>query len=225
MKMKVLTTLFLCTWACPALAQEASEASAKGSLVAMVPLEAGEVGMAISGGWALALPFVSMEAGYGLGRDFDLAVRYEAVMGLLHFPQITARWIPLRLGAWSIGARLGTAYSFFGLQTQNLNLTSTFYNTLEVAASVQISKDSALVMGVGGEFDWFRFLVVEDEEELRFDPRYDAATARFGLQSRFTSDLNVFILGRVRLPVESVQYQQEQFVVVPFLEAGGAWSW
>lgn len=218
----------LLAWQAPLLAQEApkaAEAPLEGSTVSMTPLGTGGAGMSVSAGWALALPFVAFEGGWGLSESVDLLARYEGVMGLLHFVQLGGRWGAQPIGRLRLGARLGLAYSAFGLHTQNLNLTSTLYLTPELGASWRISPDSELLLGLGAELDLARFFVNEGDSQLEGELHYDATSARFGIKSRLTRDLHLFVQGRLRVPTDSITYQQEQFVLVPFLEAGGTWGW
>ena len=195
-----------------------------GSVTSYQPLGAGNVGMSVSGGYVIALPFMAYAVEFGVASEVDVGVRYETVAGLLHFPHAGVRWVPFQVGDWRIGGRLGVAYSFFGIQTDDLNLTSTLYLPFELGASVAVSKDSDLVLGLGGEVDLLRFVVIEDEADGRGEVRYDATTARFGLVSALTADLDVFVQGRVRVPIEAVTDGENEFLVVPYVEGGASWA-
>ena len=199
-------------------------AGERGSVTGYGPLGQGGVGMSVSGGYAIALPFMAYQVEYGVADAVDVGVRYETVGGLLHFPAVQARWVPIHTGNWHIGGRLGVAYSFFGLQTDDLNLTSTLYLPFELGASVKVTPDSDLVMGLGGELDLARFEVVDDVGAGGTDVRYDATTVRFGLVSALTADLDVFVQGRLRIPIEAVTDGENQFLVVPYVEGGASWA-
>jgi hypothetical protein len=202
----------------------AAVADEHGSVVSYRPLGQGSVGMSISGGYAVALPFMAYAVEFGVTDEVDLGVRYETVGGLLHFPALGARWVPFKVGGWNLGGRLGVAYSFFGIQTEDLNLTSTLYLPFEIGASGAVGEESQLVVAVGGEVDLARFVVVEDEGDGRGEIRYDATTLRFGLVSALTADLDVFVQGRLRVPIETVTDGENEFFVVPYIEGGGSFA-
>ncbi len=54
---------------------------------------------------------------------------------------------------------------------------------------------------------------------------YDATILRMGMKTALTADLDAYLLGRFRVPVETVTYEAQNFYVVPFIEVGGTWSW
>jgi hypothetical protein len=154
----------------------------------------------------------------------DIHVRYETVAGLLHFPSVGARWVPFQFGDWHLGFKLGAAYSFFGLKTEDLNLTSTVYLPFEVGMSGAVTKDSDLVIAVGGEVDVAKFVVIEDESDGSSEVRYDASIIRFGFISALTPDLDAFVQGRLRIPIETITDGEHVFFVVPFVEGGATWA-
>lgn len=195
-----------------------------GSVTSFEPVGDGGIGMSVSGGYALALPFIAYEMAYGVSDDAAIGARYETIVGLLHFPQLHAQWAPIQMGSWRAGGRIGVAYSFFGLQTEDLNLTSTLYLPVEVGVSGPVTKHSDLVFAVGGELDLARFLVVDGESESDGDVRYDASIVRFGLVSALTPDLDLFVQGRLRVPIETVTDGQHEFFIVPYIEGGGTWA-
>jgi hypothetical protein len=195
-----------------------------GSVTSYAPLGADAVGMSISGGYAIALPVMTYEVGFGATDTVDIHVRYETVAGLLHFPSVGARWVPFQFGDWHLGFKLGAAYSFFGLKTEDLNLTSTVYLPFEVGMSGAVTKDSDLVIAVGGEVDVAKFVVIEDESDGSSEVRYDASIIRFGFISALTPDLDAFVQGRLRIPIETITDGEHVFFVVPFVEGGATWA-
>ena len=195
-----------------------------GSVTSYRPLGKGAVGMAVSGGYAIALPMMAYEVGFGVADKLDAGVRYETVAGLLHFPSAGVRWVPLQWGDWYLGTKAGVAYSFFGLQTEDLNLTSTLYLPFEIGLSGAVTEHSDLVLAIGGELDLARFVVIHDVGDGASDVRYDATIFRFGLVSALTHDLDIFVQGRLRLPIETITDGEHVFFVVPFVEGGATWA-
>jgi hypothetical protein len=195
-----------------------------GALSTTEPLGAGNVGMSMGGGVAVLLPFYGVELGLGLPGRVDLTARFETVIGVFHYPHIGVRWNAFDLGRVRIGTRLDVHYSFFGIQTDQLNFTSTFYLSGELGASGPVSEASELFGGVAGEFDFFEYRVVDDEGEVIGTYRYDATVLRFGLLTRLTDDLDGYAQLRVRVPIETFVFEAQQLYVVPLLEIGGSWS-
>ena len=191
----------------------------------MAPLGAGRSGMSLGGGVAVILPFYLLEYGYGLHDRVDLVLHYETVVGVLHYPHVAVRYSPLDLGSWKLGTRLGLNYSFFGIQTDQLNLTATLYTSFEVGVSGPVTKSTDLVFAAGGEFDFVEYNVFDDNPKTRKKYEYDATILRMGMKTALTTDLDAFLLGRFRIPVETVTHEAQNFYVVPFIEVGGTWSW
>lgn len=197
----------------------------RGALVVMRALRPGFNAMRVSGGFALAEPFVGFEYARGLGGNSDLGAHYEAILGLLHFVELNLRWVPVQTGDWHLGMRLGVAYSFFGLVTDAVSLTSTLYLTPEFAASLRVSQASELVLGAGGEVDLVEWVVLDGEDNADGMIRFDAALVRFGWKTRLARELDVYVMGRLRIPREAFEVDDETFVLVPFAEFGGTWAW
>ncbi len=181
--------------------------------------------MSLGGGVAVLLPMYTVELGYGLSRTVDLAARYETVLGVLHYPQLAVRYSPVSLGRFRLGTRLAASYSFFGIATSNVNFTSTFYLTGEVGLSGPLTPRLDLVLAVASELDIFRHDRLDGSDRRRVRLRYDASTLRFGIKRRFLEDLDLYLLGRLRLPAETLTVDDQLFYVLPSLEAGAAWSW
>lgn len=199
--------------------------SSPGSLVSMEPLGQGNKGASIGGGMAVLFPFYAVEFGYGVRPRLDVVARYETVMGFLHYAELGVRWSIAELGAWRLGLRLSTDYRFFGIQTDNLNLASTLYVAGEIGASRPISRRTDLVVAAGGEFDILAFDVVEDQTTTRTELRYNGTNLRVGMKTRITRDLHGFLLARFHIPTETLQFEAQQFYVIPYAEIGGTWSW
>ena len=195
------------------------------SLATMAPLGAGRTGMSVGGGVAVILPFYEVELGYGLGDRVDLVAHYETVVGVLHYPHLGVRWAPVDFGRWTLGTRLTVNYSFFGIQTDNVNLTSVLYLGGEVGLSGPITGGTDLVTALGAEFDLYEYDEVDDEGSFGAKYEYDATIVRFGIKTKLTSDLDGFLLARLRVPVETIRYEAQDLYIVPFIEVGGTWSW
>lgn len=191
------------------------------SLVTATPLGAGHLGMSLGGGYTVVLPLFTFEIGYGIARRLDLAFRFETVAGLFHYPQVALRWAFLDAGAWTFGARLGANYSLFAVKSDKTNLTSTVYLSGELVASRRVTKSSDVMFALRGDFDLWEYRVVDDEKHATATYRYDGTVARVGVKTRLTEDLDGFIIGNLRVPVETFQYKAQQFYFLPSIEVGG----
>jgi hypothetical protein len=159
-----------------------------------------------------------------LSRTVDIVGRFESVVGVLHYPHLGVRWNPLEIGRWKIGTRLLAHYSFFGIQTDHTNLTSTFYVSGDLSASGPITRATDLLFGVQSEIDFFEYDVIDDEGHIEGAFGYDATILRLGIETRLTEDLDGFAVGRLRVPVETLTYEATNLYVVPMLEIGATWS-
>jgi len=180
--------------------------------------------MSMGGGVAVLLPFYGVEIGVGLPEGFDLVGRYETVLGVFHYPYLGVRWMPVEIGSWRLGARLLTHYSFFGIKTDQLNFTSTFYLSAEGGISGPITDESELMFALGSEVDVFEYQVVDDQGEVMGDVRYDATNLRAVFLTELTDDLDGYAHFKLRIPTETFTYEATSFYVIPFLEIGGAWT-
>jgi hypothetical protein len=194
-----------------------------GSLATMAPLGKGRIGLRLGGGIAVLLPFYGIEAGYGLGR-VDLVGRIESVIGVLHYPSIGVRYSPFDIGSWKTGLAIAANYSFFGIKTDNVNLTSTFYLSAEAGISGPVTKATDLMFAVGNEVDFFDYKHLDGEGSFEGNFHYDTLILIMGLKSKLTEDLDGYVRGRVRIPVETFRYEATNLYVVPFLEVGGTFS-
>ena len=211
--------------AIPVSAQETdSRPDDGGSLVTTEALGRGNVGMEMGIGVAVLLPYYGIEAGVGLSDTVDFIGRFETVMGVLHFPQIGLRWQVFEAGTWRFGTRLAQMYHFFGIETDQLNLTSTFYTLGEVGFSGPITDESELVFAVQGEFDWFDHRVVDDQSEVTATYRYDATTPRLALQTKINDDFDGYVQLRLRIPTDTFEYEAQTLYVLPLLGLGGTWT-
>ena len=196
----------------------------RGSLRSMETLGEGNVGLSLGGGVAVLLPMYGFEIGYGITNWLDLAGRFETVIGVFHYPQIGARFQLLESGRFRFGASLNANYSFFGIQTDQTNFTSTFYFSPELGVSAAVTEDSELVAGVGAEIDVFEHRIVDDEGEVFATGRYDATIFRGGLVTSLTNDLNGYAQMRLRVPTETFVFEAQEFYVIPLIEIGGTWT-
>jgi hypothetical protein len=194
-----------------------------GSLATMAPLGKGRIGLRLGGGIAVLLPFYGIEAGYGLGR-VDLVGRIESVVGVLHYPSIGVRYSPFDIGSWKTGLAFAANYSFFGIKTDNVNLTSTFFLSAEAGISGPVTKATDLMFAVGNEVDFFDYKNLDGEGSFEGNVHYDTLILIMGLKSKLTEDLDGYVRGRVRIPVETFRYEATNLYVVPFLEVGGTFS-
>jgi hypothetical protein len=194
------------------------------SLVTATPLGAGNFGMSLGGGYTVVLPLFTFEVGYGIARRFDLAFRFETVAGLFHYPQLALRWAFLDAGAWTFGARLGANYSLFAVKSDKTNLTSTVYLSGELIASRPVTKSSDVMFALRGDFDLWEYRIVDDEKHATATYRFDGTVVRVGMSTRLTEDLRGFIVGNLRIPVETFQYQAQQFYFLPSIEVGGTFT-
>jgi hypothetical protein len=208
----------------PAVTAPAVTGSRAPSLVMATPLGAGNFGMSLGGGYTVVLPLFTFEVGYGIARRFDLAFRFETVAGLFHYPQLALRWAFLDAGAWTFGARLGANYSLFAVKSDKTNLTSTVYLSGELIASRPVTKSSDLMFALRGDFDLWQYRIVDDEKHATAVYRFDGMVVRVGMTTLLTEDLHGFIIGNVRIPVETFQYQAQQFYFLPSIEVGGTFT-
>lgn len=221
-------SVLLFLWPAPAFgetpsagAPEAAGAPAKGSLATAAPLGAGRVGMSIGGGVAVLLPFYAIEAGVGLFDRVDLIGRFESVVGVLHYPSLGVRVMPVELGAWKLGFSAAVNYSFFGIKTDQLNLTSTFYLSVSAGVSRPVTKFTDLAADVTGELDLFDYKRLDGEGQAQGNVHYDATIVRLGMKTKLTEDLDGYARLRVRVPIETLVYEAMSFVIVPSIEVGG----
>lgn len=195
------------------------------TLVTAAALGANNYGMTIGGGYTAILPFFVFEAGYGVSRRVDLSFRYETVSGLFHYPQLALRWAFADLGAWTLGARLGVNYSLFAVRSDQTDLTSTVYLSGEIMASRPVSRGADFLFAVRGDFDLWEYRIVDGEKHLNGTYRYDATVLRIGARTQATEDLSVYLIGNLRVPIETFTYKAEQFYILPTVEVGGTFAW
>jgi hypothetical protein len=195
------------------------------SLVTAAPLGENNYGMSLGAGYSVILPLFVFEAGYGLSRRVDVAFRYETVAGVFHYPQLAIRWAMFELGAWTFGSRLGLNYSLFGVKSDQTNLTSTVYLSGELMGSRPVSKSTDLVFAVRGDFDLWDYRIVDGEKHAHGTYRYDATVFRVGARTRLTDDLSGYLIGNLRIPIETFQYKAQDFLVLPSIEVGGTFVW
>src|SRR5262245_53444637 len=207
-----------------ARAEAPSPNDSKGSLATAAPLGRGRVGILLGGGVAVILPFYELAVGVGVGRRVDLVGRFETVIGVFHYPSIGVRWSPFDLGKWKLGLNTSANYSFFGIATDQLNFTSTFYFTLEAGVSGPVSRSTDLFFSVDNEVDVFEYKSLDGKGSVRGTFHYDATLFRLAVKTRFTEDLDGFARARLRIPVETFRYEAMSFYVIPSLEIGGAFT-
>lgn len=195
-----------------------------GSLLTTEALGSGNVGMAIGGGVAVLLPIFNLEVGVGLPAGFDLVGRFETVIGVFHYPSVGVRWEPFEIGSWRAGSKLLVNYSFFGIETDQTNFTSTFFFSGEIGVSGPVTEHSQLLFGVGGEVDVFTVDVIDDESLVESDARWDATLFRTVFHTRLSDDIDGFAQLRVRVPTETFAYEAQEFYVIPLLDIGGVWT-
>ena len=205
----------------PAISPVLPAAATKGSLATMAPLGKGRFGISIGGGVAVLLPLYAIEAGFGLGPRLDLVGRFESVVGVLHYPSIGVRFSPVDLGAWKLGFGAAVNYSFFGLKTDQVNLTSTFYLSAAAGISGPVTKSTDVMLDVSGELDLFDYESLDGESAVTGNVHYDATIFRMGMKTKLTEDLDGYLRARVRVPIETVIYEAMSFYVVPSIEVGG----
>ena len=194
------------------------------SLVTAAPLGANNYGMTLGGGYAVILPFFVFEAAYGVSRRVDLTFRYETVSGLFHYPQLAVRWAFLDLGAWTFAGRLGANYSLFAVKSDQTNLTSSVYLSGELMASRPVTRATDILAGLRGDFDLWEYRIVDGEKHAKGAWRYDGTVIRVGARTQLTDDLSGYIIGNLRIPVETFQYKAQEFLVLPTLEVGGTFT-
>jgi hypothetical protein len=195
------------------------------SLVTAAPLGANDYAMTLGGGYTAILPFFVFEMGYGLSRRVDVAFRYETVSGLFHYPQLAVRWAFADVGAWTFGARLGVNYSLFAVKSDQTDLTSTVYLSGELIASRPVTRATDFLFAVRGDFDLWEYRIVDGEKHATGTYRYDATVVRIGARTQATDDLSVYLIGNLRIPIETFTYKAEQFYILPTVEVGGTFVW
>jgi hypothetical protein len=203
----------------------ASARVAAASLVTAAPLGANNYGMTLGGGYTAILPLFVFEVGYGLSRRVDVAFRYETVSGLFHYPQLAVRWAFADLGAWTFATRLGVNYSLFAVKSDQTDLTSTLYLSGELMASRPVTRSTDFLVAVRGDFDLWEYRIVDGEKHPKGTYRYDATVLRIGARTAATEDLSVYVIGNLRIPIETFTYKAEQFYVLPTVEVGGTFVW
>jgi hypothetical protein len=208
----------------PSPEPEAEPPRRRGSLRTSEALGCGNIGMSIGGGVAVILPLYGFEAGVGLGDTVDLVGRFETVIGVFHYPNLGLRWMPLDFGSWRIGTQLLANYSFFGIKTDQVNFTSTFYASFEAAVSGDVTDETTLLLGVGGELDFFKVEIIDDEKEVNEAFAYDATAVRIAAVSSFGTDFRGYAQIKVRVPTETFVFEAQDLYVVPMLEIGGTWT-
>lgn len=196
----------------------------RGSLRTTEALGCGNVGISIGGGVAVLLPFYGFEIGVGLNDWLDLVGRFESVIGVFHYPHIGLRAQFPEFGGWRIGAQLVANYSFFGIKTDQVNFTSTFYLSPDLAISGPVTDETDLVFGAGGEIDFFKVEVVDDDNQVDEAFAWDATIIRAGLVSAFSSDFHGYAQLRMRIPTETFTFEAQELYVIPMLEIGGTWT-
>jgi hypothetical protein len=196
----------------------------RGSLRTTEALGCGNVGMSMGGGVAVLLPLYGFEAGVGLGDSVDVVARFETVLGVFHYPHLGLRWMPFDFGDWRLGTQLLAHYSFFGIKTDQLNFTSTFYSSVEVGVSGGVTDETDLVLGVGGEIDFFKVEVIDDERQVNEAFAWDATVARIAAVSAFGSDFHGYAQLKLRVPTETFVFEAQELYVIPMLEIGGTWT-
>lgn len=196
----------------------------RGSMRTTEALGAGNVGMSMGGGVAVLLPFYGFEVGVGLTDWLDLVGRLESVIGVFHYPHLGFRAQLPEFGGWRIGTQLVANYSFFGIKTDQVNFTSTFYSSFEVGISGPVTEETDIVFGAGGEVDFFKVDVVDDEDEVNEAFAYDATVIRAALVSAFSRDFHGYAQLRVRIPTETFVFEAQELYVIPMLEIGGTWT-
>lgn len=195
-----------------------------GSLMTTEALGAGNLAMAMGGGVAVLFPLYRIEGGVGVNEWLDVVGRFETVIGILHFPGVGVRAMPFRFGKWRAGARLDTNYYFFGLKSDRLNLTSTFYVTPEIGISGPISAASELSIGLGGEIDVFHVEVIDDRSEVVGDVGWDATMLRSVFVTELTDEVDGFAQLRLRAPTDTFEFEGEDLVIMPLLDIGATWT-
>ncbi len=195
-----------------------------GSLMTTEALGAGNFAMAMGGGVAVLFPLYRIEGGVGVNEWLDVVVRFETVIGVLHFPSVGVRAMPFRFGRWRAGARLDANYYFFGLKSDRLNLTSTFYFTPEIGVSGPISAASELSIGLGAEIDMFHVEVMDDRSEVVGEVGYDATMLRTIFVTELTDEVKGFAQLRLRAPTDTFEFEGEDLVIMPLLDIGATWT-
>jgi len=222
MRFKTIILILALVIGCPTLsiAKNPDDSMMSGRTIAE-----GKHAMSLGGGFALAIPFLLFETGYGMGPNTDVSIGYESVLGLFHFFHGGARYSIIKGNTWNGAIRLRINYNLFGLKTDQLNLTSTVYLTPEIIFSQRITPDTSLIYSVNSELDVLEYLVENGVPESNYVFRYDATTFRFGMLTTFNPTTNFFTVVRIRIPIETFVYETKAFAVIPFLVVGTTWSW
>ncbi len=207
-----------------ALGDAAEPEDARGSMRTTEALGAGNIGISMGGGVAVLLPFYAFEMGVGLTDWLDIVGRFESVIGIFHYPYLGFRAQLPEFGGWRIGTQLAANYSFFGIKTDQVNFTSTFYSTFEVGISGPVTDETELVLGAGGEIDFFKVEVEDDQDRVDEAFAYDATVLRAALVSKFSRDFYAYAQLRVRIPTETFVFEAQELFVIPMLEIGGTWT-
>src|SRR5207253_116719 len=134
----------------------------------------------LGGGYTAILPLFTFEIGYGIARRVDLALRYETVSGLFHYPQLAVRWAFVDAGKWTFAGRLGLSYSLFAVKSDQTNLTSTIYLTPELLVSRPVTKSTDLVLGFRADFDLWEYRITDGVRRAQGTYRFDATTFKVG---------------------------------------------
>jgi hypothetical protein len=195
------------------------------SLMTSEPLGSRRIGMAIGGGVAALLPFYGLEAGYGITDNVDIVGRFETVIGLLHYPTLGARWAFARARGWVFGIGGYAGYSFFGVASSQVNLSSSLSGTIDLTASRPITRSTDLAFGIANEIDFYRQRVVDGVSDGEAKVHWDALIGRAGIRTVLTRDLDGYLRFRLRLPEETFRNQAQAFLVIPAIEIGGTWTW
>ena len=135
------------------------------------------------------------------------------------------RWAFADVGAWTLGARLGVNYSLFAVRSDQTDLTSTVYLSAEIMASRPVSRSADFLFAVRGDFDLWEYRIVDGEKHVNGTYRYDATVFRVGARTQATEDLSVYLIGNLRVPIETFTYKAEQFYILPTVEVGGTFVW
>lgn len=202
---------------------EASD-PAGGSNITAEPLGKGRIGMSLGAGLAVILPYYAFELGYGVSRYVDVLVRYETIVGVIHYPRVAVHLSPLRMGRWHGGLRLWSTYSFFGLRTSQIDLTSKLSLGQELAVSGPVRPGTDLFFTGGGQFDLFSYETIDGDGGLEQRLEYGAGLVSLGVQTPLAEHLDIYVRARVTIPTKPVTAPTRTFYVLPFLEVGGVFG-
>ena len=76
-----------------------------------------------------------------------------------------------------------------------------------------------------GDSDLWEYRIIDGEKQTNGTYRYDATVFRIGARTQATEDLSVYVIGNLRIPIETFTYKAEQFYVLPTVEVGGTFVW